>query len=150
MLVGDFIRNQEDGLSQTKKCGYLALSGILFFVTGILWNFVFPINKKLYSSSFACFVAGLGILAFTLMYYIIDIKGISKWATFLRVIGFNSLAIYMAYRIVDFRYTSKFLFGSVISLFPSNWAELLIELGSLIISWLLLYFLYKKKICIKI
>lgn len=150
MVTGDFIKNQEDNITPTRKCIYLTACGIGSICLGYIWNFVFPINKKLYTSSFACVVVGIGLILFAALYYIIDVRGINKWSVFFRVIGCNSLAIYIGRKVVDFTYSSKFLFGSLISLFPANWYTFLVELGALVLCWLVLYFLYKKKVYIKI
>ncbi|HEX5023661.1 MAG TPA: DUF5009 domain-containing protein, partial [Agriterribacter sp.] len=85
-----------------------------------------------------------------LFYWIIDVKGYTKWAFFFKVIGMNSLAIYLAYQFIDFNYSSERIFKSVYMYAPEKWQEVFQALGATILVWLFLYFLYKKKIFIKI
>jgi hypothetical protein len=62
----------------------------------------------------------------------------------------NSITIYMADRIIDFHYTAKFLFGGLIELFPTGWAEVLGAVAVFSTAWLFLYILYRKKIFLKV
>ena len=110
----------------------------------------FPINKYLWSSSFVCFVGGLSLLLFSLFYLVIDVWKFNKWIPFFVVIGMNSITIYLAGRIIDFEYSAKFLFDGFIVLFPTGWAELLGATAIFFTAWLFLYFLYKKKIFLKV
>jgi hypothetical protein len=69
---------------------------------------------------------------------------------FFVVIGMNSITIYLADKIIDFHYAAKFLFGGLIALCPTGWKELLGAIATFSSAWIFLYFLYKKKIFLKI
>jgi predicted acyltransferase len=151
MLTGQFVMNRKkDGLSETGKTVYMLVCGVVLVITGLLWNVVFPINKNLWTSSFVCFVGGLSLLLFSLFYYVIDVRGYRKWSFFFRIIGLNSITVYMAQRIINFRYTSDFLFGGFVGLFPENWGPFLNSAIYVSVCWLFLYFLYKQKIFLKV
>lgn len=150
MLTGSFVMGNNERFSGSKKSAYMAGAGVVLIIAGLLWDLVFPINKNLWTSSFVCFVGGISLLLFSLFYYIIDVRGYRKWAFFFRVIGLNSITIYMAQRIINFRYTSDFLFGGIVSLFPESWAGLVSSTGYVALSWLFMYFLYKQKIFLKV
>lgn len=150
MLTGVFVRQPEKKISGGRKTLYLLGAGVVFVGLGCLWNLVFPVNKMLWSSSFVCVLAGYSLLLFGIFYWIIDVKGWRKWAFPLRVIGMNSITIYLAQRIVDFHGISRFFFGGAASLCTEPWAAIVSSTGYLIVSWLFLWFLYKKKVFLKV
>lgn len=150
MLTGSFITWHKKGLSELRRTGYMALSGVLFVFAGLAWNIVFPINKNLWTSSFVCLVVGLSLLLFSLFYLIIDVWEYRKWSFFFTVIGMNSITIYMGQRIINFQYTSDFLCKGVIDCFPEAWAPFLDSCAYVAVSWVFLYFLYKQKIFLKV
>lgn len=150
MLTGQFVMSSKDADKPMKKVLYLALVAIAFMILGKVWNLVFPINKNLWTSSFVCFVGGLSLLLFTIFYTVIDVWGFKKWTTFFVVIGMNSITIYLAHRVIDFQYAAKFLFGGLIELFPASWAPFLGATAYTAAGWIFLYFLYKKKIFLKV
>jgi predicted acyltransferase len=119
-------------------------------IIGKIWNLAFPINKNLWTSSFVCFVGGLSLLLFSVFYLIIDVWNLRKWAFFFVVIGMNPITIYLAQRIINFENASKFCFGGLIELFPESWTPFLDGIAITTIGWLFLYFLYKKKIFLKV
>lgn len=146
-IAGDILRNQS---TENKKTIALIGIGIICVAIGLLWNLHFPINKRLWSSSFVVLTSGLGFLILALFYWIIDVKGYQKWTFFFKVIGLNSLVIYFAYRFIQFSYTSEQLLGGLYAPLPEEWYEVINALGVLALVWLLLYILYNKKIFIKV
>ena len=111
ILVGSYIKNNAS--SDTHKCLKLAIIGIVFILISLIWNLDFPINKNLWSSSFVMLTGGLSILLFSLFYYIIDVKGYRKWAYFFKIIGVNSILIYISDIFIDWQYATQGLFGWV-------------------------------------
>ena len=150
MLTGQFVIWRKEGLTEQRRTGYMAIAGVVLVVIGLLWNIVFPINKNLWTSSFVCFVGGLSILLFSLFYLVIDVWGYRKWAFFFTVIGMNSITIYMAQRVINFRYSSDFLFKGVIGWFPELWAPFLGSCAYVAVCWLFLYFLHQQRIFLKV
>ena len=150
MLTGAFVKTSKEGFTQMKKVGYMAVAGIGLVLIGLLWSLVFPVNKPLWSSSYVCLAGGLSLLLFDLFYWIIDIRGYRRWTLFFTVIGLNSITIYMAQSIINFRFTANYLFGGLIKLFPESWAQFLNNLTLITVCWLFMYFLYRKKIFIKV
>ena len=150
MLTGEFVSMKKEGLTGIKRAGYMAVAGTALIIIGQIWNIFCPINKSLWSSSFVCFVGGLSILLFALFYLIIDVWGYHRPFFFFKVIGMNSITIYLAVRIIGFSQISKFFFEGIISLFPETWSSFLNSMGSVTIAWLFLYFLYKQKLFLKV
>lgn len=146
-VAGDVLLREHRGNSKIGKLLLFASTGISI---GILWNFAFPINKHLWSSSFIMLTSGMAFAMLALFYWIIDVKGYQKWAFFFRVIGLNSLVIYLAVRFVDFNESSRLLFAGIYKHAPENWHEVYNALGGFVLVWLFLYFLYRHKIFVKV
>ena len=150
MLAGEFVRQPAERLSGNRKALWMALAAVAFTLAGMVWDLSFPINKKLWSSSFVCVVTGYSLGMFALFYWLIDVKGYRGWVLPFQVIGLNSITIYMAQRIVDFKGISAFFFGGLASKMPEAAAPIVASAGYLAVSWLFLYFLYRKRIFLKV
>ncbi len=150
MFTGEFVLSGAFKNKPLKKVLIMFSASIILMVIGKIWNIIFPINKNLWTSSFVCFVGGLSLLLFTIFYLVIDVWNLKGWTPFFTVIGVNSITIYMATRIIDFEYTSRFLFGGFITLMPKEWATLLFSIAFVATAWIFLYLLYKKKIFLKV
>ena len=146
--VGDIFRN--NNMSSNYKIKLLTIVGVLLIVVGLVWGLHLPIVKKLWSGSFIMVTGGASILSMVLFYWLIDVKGYTKWAFPLKVVGLNSLLIYFAYRFIDFGYTSWFLFSGFYEYANEQWYEVFKTFGGLVLVWLFLYFLYRKKMFLKI
>ncbi len=149
-LTGLFVVMTKQGLTMLKKAGLMAAAGAVLVVIAQVWNLFYPINKALWSSSFVCMAGGCSMLLFALFYLMVDVWGWKKGFFFFKVIGMNSITIYMANRIVPFQKISDFFFGGFIKLFPENWSMLLNWMAFVTIIWLFLYFLYKHKVFLKV
>ncbi|WP_247235435.1 acyltransferase family protein [Telluribacter sp. SYSU D00476] len=143
-VAGDFLRRDSAPLKN------LILFGLGGVALGLLWDLHLPINKHLWSSSFILLTAGMAFLMLALFYWIIDIRGYTRWAFFFKVIGMNSLTIYLAYRFIDFGKTSRLLFEGLYKHLAEPWHEVANALGALALVWLFLYFLYRHRIFLKV
>lgn len=147
-LAGDIFRNKS--FTEYRKLRNLILFGVVCSSIGLLWALHFPINKHLWSSSFIMLTGGMSFLSMALFFWIIDILQYKKWTFFFTVIGMNSLTIYMAYRFIDFRYTSRLLFEGLYGFSAEKWHPVFESLGALGLVWILLYLLYRLKIFVKV
>ncbi|MDD4515275.1 DUF5009 domain-containing protein [Massilibacteroides sp.] len=150
MFTGQLVQLPENKCSQKKKVAYMLIAAVAFIIVGCLWNLVFPINKKLWTSSFVCVLAGYSLILFALFYYIIDVKGYNRYSLFFRVVGLNSITIYLAQKIVDFNKISEFFLGGVINHVPEGVGAVIGNAGYFTVCWFFLYFLYKQKIFLKV
>ncbi len=128
----------------------IATTGVVLIIAAQLWNLVFPINKNLWTSSFTLQCGGLSMLLMALFYYIIDIKGYKNWAFFFKVIGMNSILIYMAGDFIKFSYTADALFPWVYQIVGEPYSAVAKVVCFLAVEWGFLYFLYKKKIFLRV
>jgi len=92
VLTGQWLRVARTPLTRMK--GMLA-AGALGILTGQGMSFWFPINKNLWTSSYAVFTAGMALVLFALCYWFIDVKSYRKWATPFVVYGMNAIAVYV-------------------------------------------------------
>ena len=150
MFTGEFIKSKYLEDKQVKKVLVMILAAVVLMVLGQIWNLFFPINKNLWTSSFVLFVGGLSLLLFSVFYLIIDVWNYKKWAFFFVVIGVNPITIYLANRIISFRSAGRFFFGGLAELLPETWAEMINAIGVTAVGWIFLYFLYRKKIFLKV
>jgi len=146
-IAGDILLKNT---SENKKTMTLVVIGIAAVIIGLIWNIHFPINKRLWSSSFIMLTSGLAFWTLAMFYWIIDVKGYQKWTYFFKVIGLNSLAIYFAYRFIDFSFTASELFGGLYGPLPEEWHSVFDALGAAALVWIFLYILYRFKIFIKV
>ena len=150
MFTGEFVRLGEDKVSGSRKTVCMLLAALVLLGVGLLWSRVFPINKALWSSTFVLVVGAYSLGLFAIFYYLIDVKGWKKWTKFFEVIGLNSIAIYMAQRILPFGSVNKFFFNGLAGLCPEPVGKVILAVGYFALCWLFLWFLYRKKIFLKV
>lgn len=147
MFVGEFVRSGR--VAPTRKPLWLAVAAVLLLVVGLVWSLDFPINKKLWSSTFVLVVGGLSTLAFAFFHWLVDICGCRGWCFFFEVIGVNSITIYLAQRFIPFKTIDTKIFGGVAQLFGAG-ADFVLSLGYILICWAFLLFLYRKHTFLKV
>lgn len=133
-----------------KTAGKIVIIGVILIIVAQIWNLVFPINKNLWTSSFVLQCGGISMLLMALFYYVIDIQGYKKWAFFFKVIGMNSILIYMSGRFIKWSYTTDSLFHWLGQLAGDIYGPLILVFCYLAVKWAFLYFLYEKKVFLKV
>jgi predicted acyltransferase len=132
-----------------RKTVILAASGVGLTTLGYVLGSWYPIIKKAWTATFDIYAAGLSFILLALFYLVIDVWKLQKWTFFFRVIGLNSITIYLGTRMIDFDATSKFWFGGLARLSGAA-GVLVIEAGVIAVEWLVLYFLYKQKVFLRV
>ncbi|MBQ7496131.1 MAG: DUF5009 domain-containing protein [Bacteroidaceae bacterium] len=150
MFTGEWVKWQREGLTPQRKAVWMAVAGIAFLAVGLLWRLDFPINKKLWTSSFVLVVAAYSLLLFALFYYIIDVRGWQRWTFFFTVIGMNSITIYLGQKFIRFSYTADKLFGGLILQLPEVCQPFFTSAAYIAVCWLFLYVLYRQRIFLKV
>lgn len=92
LLIGTLLKSE--GFSKSEKVKYMLLCGAAGVLAGWLWNLAFPLNKALWTSSFVLYAAGWALLCLAILYYIIDLKGHSKWTIFFVIFGVNPMVVF--------------------------------------------------------
>jgi len=137
------------GWSDARKTGGLILAGAGCLIAGLLWNLIFPINKLIWTSSYVLYSGGWSLLLLALFYWMVDVKGWRTWAFVFVVIGMNPITIYVAQHIIHFHGIANFFIrGLAVHLGPVQ--ALFTALSVFAVKWLFLYFLFRKKIFLKV
>lgn len=149
VFTGQFLRSSS--VADFYKGLLIGLIGLVFLGIAILWDRVFPINKILWTSSFVLYAGGWSLLLMAVFYLVVDVWQLKRWTLPLQWIGTNSILIYMAsHGLVDFEYSSRYLFSGLVQGFSLPWQEVAIGSGMLVIQLWLLWFLFKKKWFLKV
>jgi len=156
-LVGDFIRKRDSNFETIAR---LMIYGSWLIASALMWHTLFPINKKLWTSSFVLLTIGLDLIIISLLIYYIDIRKNVKWTSFFTVFGKNPLLIYLLSEIllislylIPFgkssvqQWIAHDIFESFLS--PVN-ASLLFALLFMLTNWVVAYILDRSKIYIKV
>lgn len=162
VLTGTWLRRRDK--SESEKVGWLFTMGIFSILAGLIWNGVFPINKALWTSSFVLYAGGIGILALTVSYWLIDVQHRNKYITPFLAFGANAITAYVAADVVlvllDLIHVTlhgqrvgaqQYLYQTIFAPFfsPVN-ASLAGALTFVLILLIPMWILYKKKIFIKV
>jgi predicted acyltransferase len=91
ILAGEWLRS--DRRAKRKTLG-LAAAGLALLIAGRLLHPYFPINKNLWTSSFVLFTGGFAMLALAACYWVVDVRGLRKWAAPFLVFGMNAILAY--------------------------------------------------------
>jgi predicted acyltransferase len=91
-FAGRFIQQKGSSYEAIAK---LMMVGMLLAFAGLCWNLAFPINKKLWTSSFVLYTTGLDLLILPLLMYVVEILKYRRWTYFFEVFGRNTLFIYL-------------------------------------------------------
>jgi predicted acyltransferase len=151
----------------------LFIAGVALIVVGYWWDMVFPINKKIWTSSYTLYTSGLAIITLSVLIFYIEFKNATgKWSKFFDVFGKNPLFIFVLsgflprvlglIRWVDGvapdgtkLYTSPFawFYNNICKNIVSadlRYGSLLYALCMIAFYWLIVYILDKKKIYVKV
>ena len=146
VLAGQWLLS---ALSNNEKIKKLSLTGGIFIGAALLLSLILPINKYLWTGSFMLLTSGISFLLLCLFFWIIDVKGYQKWAFPFIVIGLNPITIYVAQGIFDFGIIANiFIHGFRNNL--GSFEPVFVAFCTLAVKWLFLYFLYRKKIFLKV
>lgn len=168
-LVGEYIQLKGKNFDMLAN---LLIAGIVLMITGYCWGLVFPINKKIWTSSFTIYTTGLAILSLGLLIYTIEFKHCrNKCTRFFDVFGKNPLFIFVLSGLLPrilglFRWaTNTHEDGSVEYISLLTWfyqhicepiaadprvGSLVYALALICFYWLIVFFLDKKKLYIKV
>lgn len=148
IFTGDFVRSS--AMNGYRKAGTMFAVSAVLLIVGYLWDMVFPLNKNLWTSSFVCCAGGWSLALFALFYLVIDVLEWRGWSFFFRIIGLNSITIYLAQAFLDFYKPVGSLFGGFIGLLPQNFYAVGYWACYIMVCWLFLYFLYRKNVFLKV
>ena len=175
-MVGDYIQKKGRGFQTPIDSTYtdnkngpyqmvtgLFVAGVAMLVTGFCWDMVFPINKKIWTSSFTVYTSGLATITIATMIYMIEIKHVrGGLARFFDVFGKNALFVFALsaflprglslIRLGDGLNPWNFLYAKVFVNIPGDpkLGSFLYALCVILFMWAICWWMDKKKIFIKV
>ena len=97
VLAGELLMS---AMPLARKLRILALTGVGGIGAGMLLSVVIPMNKKIWTASFAIYSTGCTLLALLLFYWICDVRKKRRWTTLFLIVGSNSIFIYLFHEIM--------------------------------------------------
>ncbi len=157
VFAGHLLRSN---IEDYRKVYILAALGLGTLVIGSLWGGwffgigkfyfgLFPIIKRLWTSSFVLFASGLSYLLLAMFYLVIDVWGLKKWAYGFVVIGTNAIFVYMVTHLVNFRSVAS-VFVEGLDKFVGPWKDFIHAVAGFALVLLILFWMYRKKTFIKV
>ncbi|HVN19905.1 MAG TPA: hypothetical protein VMU05_14060 [Dongiaceae bacterium] len=151
LLTGEWLRRNK---SKEEKLRGLVIAGVALTVAGLIcqWTGICPIVKRVWTSAYTLYSGGLVILMLAGFYALLDWKGWKRWAFPLIVIGMNSIAIYvMSWTMGRFFFQALDChLGWLIARVGSTFEPLIQGLSVVLIFWIILYWMYRQKIFLRI
>jgi predicted acyltransferase len=156
-IVGKFI--QEKGKTYEVLITLMMIGvGLVLIACG--WDFIFPINKKLWTSSFVLLTIGLDCMILVVVMYIIDFLHQARWTSFFEIVGKNPLVIYLfsellaivLYMIHIDKHTSMYgwLYQNIFNHAGTYFGSLLFAVVFMLVCWLVGYGLDQRKIYVRV
>lgn len=97
-LTGAWMKARREPMEKT--AGLFFAANVLL-VIGLCMDYGFPINKKIWSSSYVVFTAGMALHFLAMCYWLIDIKGVKRWAMPFLVFGTNAILVFFSAHMVS-------------------------------------------------
>jgi predicted acyltransferase len=91
-VVCDFIRSRSNVYEVISR---LMIAAVILVFVALCWHLVFPINKKIWTSSFVLVTTGISTMILCVLIYVIQVMKRDKWTYFFNVFGKNPLFIYI-------------------------------------------------------
>lgn len=92
ILCGHLLRS---ALAVAEKAAWMFSAGVSLIFAGLVMNWWLPINKSIWTSSFAVFMAGIAFTLFALCYWLIDGRGYTRWCKPFAIYGMNAITVYV-------------------------------------------------------
>ncbi len=159
-FAGRFIQRKGKSFETLAR---LMLVGALFIFIALCWNMIFPINKKLWSSSFVMVTTGIDLILISALIYILEMKNWNKmkWSDFFLVFGRNPLFIYvlselMVVVLFMVRVSPREnLFGAINrtvfqKVAPGSFGSFMFAICYMLVCWSIGWWLNKRRIYIKV
>ena len=92
-LVGEYIQLKGKNYEMLAQ---LLLTGVLLVLAGYIWDFSFPINKKIWTGSYVLYTSGLAMITLGMLIYLLELKNAKgKWSQFFDLFGKNPLFVFV-------------------------------------------------------
>ena len=155
IFAGLLLKNA--AVNDHRKVLYLAVGGLAAVVLGFFWGLEFPVIKKLWTSSYVMVASGFSSVLLGIFYWVVDMKQYRKWCQPFVWIGMNSITVYLANNFTGGfvrRLAPRLAGGDVQRFFDQHVAtgagSLVISITGLLLAIWFVYFLYRRKIFLRL
>jgi len=150
--AGDWVRRQRISTAVVKR---LATTGTLLAVAGAVWHPLFPLNKRLWTSSFVLVTGGCALVLLALTYWVVEVRGFSSLGRPFEVMGLNAILAYMASEevafLLDTTHAKAWLYANVFTpLAGQVGGSLLFSLSLVAVLWVALLVLYRRRVFVSV
>jgi predicted acyltransferase len=150
--AGDWVRHQHVGAHVTRR---LTTAGLALAAAGAAWTLLFPINKKLWTSSFVLFTGGCALILLAATYQLVEVRGFRRLGRPFEILGLNAILVYMASEelayVLDSTHFKPWLYTNVLAPAVGNVAgSLAFSLTLAAATWLLAGALYRRRVFLKV
>ena len=158
ILTGYWLRTRK---SAEEKIIGMMVAGVLACAVGYLWHQVFPVNKNLWTSSYVLVTSGMALLLLGTLYWLVDVRRYHRWTPFFVAFGMNAITAFVIHAtFIDAFHMSVNAAGDTlgglgyqglvqIGLSP-NFASLLWAIGYLLLCFIPIWIMYRRRIIVKI
>jgi predicted acyltransferase len=141
---------QNPSLAGQSKVYWLFGSGILGLLLGFAWSLQFPIIKLLWTSSYVLVACGFSAILLAVFYQMIEIWQWRKWVQPFVWMGLNAITIYVAANVIGFQRLALRFVGGDIRRLLGPWGDLAQALLTTAFAFCLVYFLYRRRIFLRL
>ncbi len=152
LIAGEVLRRDSP---QWTKVRWLAIAGVIGLASGTILGAlgICPVVKRIWTPGWVLFSGGWCFLLLAAFYTVIDLKGYRRWTFPLVVVGMNSIAAYCIDHLFN-GFIQKNLFTnlghSVFRFLGIAYEPLLHGAATILVCWLILYWMYHRKIFLRI
>ena len=152
LVAGRWLKSET---SEKAKIQKLAIAGVACLALGLALHYsgICPSVKRIWTPSWTIFSGGWCFLLLAGFYGLVDVLGYKRWSFPLVVIGMNSIAIYVLSHLIDRFIIATFrihLGQNIYNIFGEGYSWLLSGGAAITVFWLMLYWMYRKKLFIRI
>ncbi len=163
VLVGAYLKRKD--VEAATKIAWLFSIGTISIIAGLLWDLQFPINKSLWTSSYVLYTGGLATVVLALSYWIIDVHQYNRFTKPFVVYGVNAITVFFVsglmprlVNMIKIKQPNGDEMGALTwfyqSFFPPYFSPINASLAYAIVFvlffYVILWFMYKKNIIIKV
>ena len=136
--------------SDARRVQILFATGTISLGIGLLWSMQFPIIKLLWTSTYVLVACGVSAMLLAIFHLLIHVLHRRAWATPFVWIGMNAITIYLVGNIVNFRNLANRFVGGDVAVALGPYAELVRSLVALGLALMLVWFLYRRRIFLRL
>lgn len=127
----------------------LLVTGAGMIVLGLIWHPAHPIIKHIWTGSFVLFAGGICYLMMAFFYLTVDMFNTPRWLKPFIIIGSNAIVAYTAWHLFDFGLVSDVFTGGL-EQYTGNWYPFIRAVAAFLVIYLILRYMYRKKVFIKV